>query len=157
MSPDGPPRKRRRGGRIALILIVAVTVIVIAGVVTVKALPRQQSQDTAGVQPTANTPSGDTEQALPSEQSQSTAGFHPTANTPSGDAEQIATTFLRAWSSGNLGEAAGLTDDSAVAQEALAGYRQGLNLRGLTGTVTGVAVASAPATPSAGRTTARSS
>ena len=147
MSPYGPPRKRRRGGRTALILIVAVAVIVIAGVVTVKALPRQQSQNTAGVQPTANTPAGDTEPALPSQQSPNTAGFHPTANTPAGDAEQVTTAFLRAWSSGNLGAAAGLTDDPTVAQEALASYRQGLNLRRLTGTVTGAVVASAPAVP----------
>jgi hypothetical protein len=104
-----------------LILVVAVAVIVIAGVVTVKALPRQQSQNTAG--------------------------FHPAASSPSGGAEQIATAFLRAWSSGDLGEAAGLTDDPAVAQDALAGYRRSLNLRTLTGTVTGTAVASAPVVP----------
>src|SRR5215472_12651915 len=80
MSPYGPPPKRRRGGgRIALICAVAVAVIVIAGVVTVKALPRQQSQNTAGSHPTASTPSGDAEPVTtaPRQQSQNTAGFHP--------------------------------------------------------------------------------
>jgi hypothetical protein len=120
MSSYSPPPKRRRGGRIAVILTVTVAVAGTAGVIIVKALPRQ---------------------------SQNTAGFHPTANSPSGDAEQVATAFLRAWSSGNLGEAAGLTDDATVAQAALADYREGLNLRRLTGTVTGAAVASAPAVP----------
>ncbi len=121
MSSHSRPPKRRRAGRIAVISIAAVTVTVIAGVVIVRALPRKESQNTAG--------------------------FHPTAHSPSGDAEQIAAAFLRAWSTGNLGEAAGLTDDPTVAQEALTGYRQGLNLRKLTGTVTGTAAASAPAVP----------
>jgi hypothetical protein len=155
MSPYGPPPKRRRGGRIALILIVTVAVMVTAGVVAVKALPRRQSQNNAGIHPTANSPSGDAEQTAgihptassPSGDAEQTAGFHPTASSPSGDAEQIATAFLRAWSSGNLSEAAALTDDPAVAQQALADYRQGLNLRRLTGTVTGTAVASAPPVP----------
>lgn len=121
MSPYSRPPKRRRAGRIALTSIVAVAVTVIAGVVIVKALPHKESMNTAG--------------------------FHPTAHSPSGDAEQIATSFLRAWSSGNLGEAADLTDDPTDAQEALTGYRQGLNLRKLTGTVTGTAAASAPEVP----------
>jgi len=122
MSPDSRPPKRRRAGRIAVtsIAVVAVTVIA-AGVVTAMALPRQQSKNTAG--------------------------FHPTADSPSADAMQIATTFLRAWSSGNLREAAGLTDDPAVALDALTAYRQSLNLRKLTGTVTGTAAASAPPVP----------
>jgi hypothetical protein len=122
MSPYSRPPKRRRAGRIALISIAAVAVTVIAGVGIVKALPGKESNN-------------------------NTAGFHPTARSPSGDAEQIATAFLRAWSSGNLGQAAGLTDDPAGAQQALTGYRQGLNLRKLTGTVTGTAAASAPTVP----------
>jgi hypothetical protein len=142
MSPYNPPPKRRRGGRIALMSIALVAVTVIAGVVIVKVLPGNQNNNsnTAGFHPTAHSPSGDAEQ-------KNTAGFHPTAHSPSGDAEQIATTFLRAWSSGNLGEAAGLTDDPTDAQEALTGYRQGLHLRKLTGTVTGTAAASAPQVP----------
>src|SRR5215469_2354030 len=84
MSHDRPP-KRRRAGRIALVSMALVAITVVAGVVVVRVLPRRQSENTAG--------------------------FHPTANSPSGDAEQIAVAFLRAWSSGNLGEAAGLTDD----------------------------------------------
>jgi Penicillin binding protein transpeptidase domain len=122
MSPYSRPPKRPPAGRIALISIAVVAVTVIAGVVIVKVLPGNQG-------------------------SNSTAGFHPTAHSPSGDAEQIATAFLRAWSGGNLGAAAGLTDDPADAQQALASYRQGLNLRRLTGTVTGTAAASAPAVP----------
>jgi hypothetical protein len=122
MSPYSRPSKRPPAGRIALILIAVVAIIVVAGVVIVKVVPGKQS-------------------------SNNTAGFHPTAHSPSGDAEQIAASFLRAWSGGNLGAAAGLTDDPAVAQQALAGYRQGLNLRKLTGTVTGTAAASAPAVP----------
>jgi hypothetical protein len=127
MSPYSPPPKRRRTGCIALISIAAVAVTVIAGVAIVRALPGKGSVNTAG--------------------------FHPTAKSPSGDAEQIVTAFLRAWSSGNLGEAAGLTDDPGDAQDALIAYRQGLNLRKLTGAVTGTAVASAPAVP-AGMTAA---
>jgi hypothetical protein len=121
MSPYSSPPKRRRAGCIALISIAVVAVTVIAGVVIMQALPHKESKNTAG--------------------------FHPTAHSPSGDAEQIATAFLRAWSGGNLGEAAGLTDDPTDAQEALTGYRQGLNLRKLTGTVTGTATASAPTVP----------
>ena len=121
MSPDSPPPKRRRTGCIALISIGVVAVTVIAGVAIVEALPREGSTNTAG--------------------------FHPTAKSPSGDAEQIVTAFLRAWSSDNLGAAAGLTDDPTLAQEALTAYHQGLNLRKLTGTVTGTAVASPPAVP----------
>jgi hypothetical protein len=130
MSPYGRPPRRRRAGRIALISIAVVAVTVIAGVVVVKALPGSQSINTTG--------------------------FHPTAHSPSADAEQIATAFLRAWSGGQLGEAAGLTDDPADAREALTGYRQGLNLRMLTGAVTGTAAATAPAVP-AGMPTAGAS
>jgi hypothetical protein len=122
MSPYSRPPKRRRAGRIAVMAIAAAAVTtVIAGVVIVKVLPHQEGKNTAG--------------------------FHPTADSPPGDAEQIAATFLRAWSSGNLSEAAGLTDDPTVALDALTAYRQDLNLRKLTGTVTGTATASAPAVP----------
>jgi hypothetical protein len=127
MSPYSPPPKRPRAGCIALISIGVVAVTVIAGVAIAKALHGKGSTNTAG--------------------------FHPTAKSPSGDAEQLVTAFLRAWSSGNLGEAASLTDDPLDAQDALTAYRQGLNLRKLTGAVTGTAVASAPAVP-AGMTAA---
>lgn len=127
MSPYSRPPRRPRAGRIALIALGVVAVTVVAGVVIVRALPRKDSENTAG--------------------------FHPTAHSPSRDAEQVAAAFLRAWSSGDLGAAAGLTDDPVVAQEALAGYRQGLNLRKLTGTITGTAAATAPAVP-AGMTAA---
>jgi hypothetical protein len=126
MSPYSSLPKRRRTGCIALISIGAVAAAAIAGVAIVKALPGKASP---------------------------TAGFHPTAKSPSGDAEQLVTAFLRAWSSGNLGEAASLTDDPLDAQDALTAYRQGLNLRKLTGAVTATAVASAPAVP-AGMTAA---
>ena len=121
MSPYNPPPKRPPAGRIAVILIAVVAIIVIAGVIIVKAHPGGQSTNTAG--------------------------FHSTAQSPSADAERIAAAFLRAWSGGDLGEAGDLTDDPADAQEALAAYRQGLNLRRLTCTVTGTAAASPPAVP----------
>jgi Penicillin binding protein transpeptidase domain/NTF2-like N-terminal transpeptidase domain len=122
MSPYSRPPKRPPAGRIALISIAVVAIIMIAGVVIVKVLPGKQSTN-------------------------NTAGSHPTAHSPSGDAEQIAAAFLRAWSGGDLSAAAGLTDDPADAHEALAAYRQGLNLRKLTATVTGTAAASPPAVP----------
>jgi Penicillin binding protein transpeptidase domain len=127
ISLYSPPPERRRTGCIALISIGAVAAALIAGVAIVKALPGKGSPDTAG--------------------------FHPTAKSPSADAKQLVTAFLRAWSSGNLGEAANLTDDPLDAEDALTAYRQGLNLRKLTGTVTGTAVTSAPAVP-AGMTAA---
>jgi hypothetical protein len=122
MSAYSRPPQRRRAGRIALILIALAVVTVIVGVAVVKVLPGHHSDN-------------------------NTAGFHPAAYSPSADAEQIATAFLRAWSAGKLGAAAGLTDDPADARQALTGYRQGLNLRKLTGAVTGTAAATAPALP----------
>jgi len=59
------------------------------------------------------------------------SGFQPSATTPAGDAEQTADAFLTAWQGGNDAQAAGLTDDPADAQTALAAYRTGLNLSGL--------------------------
>ena len=122
VSAYGRPPRHRRAGRIALIVVAVVVVAAIAGVGVVKVLPGMQGND-------------------------NTAGFHPAGHSPSADAEQIAAAFLRAWSAGQLGEAAGLTDDPAGARRALAGYRQGLNLRKLTGAVTGTAAAMAPAVP----------
>ena len=121
-SAYGRPPRRRRAGRIALILVAVVVVAVIAGVGVVKVLPGLQGND-------------------------NTAGFHPAGHSPSADAEQIAAAFLRAWSAGRLGEAAGLTDDPAGARQALTGYHRGLNLRKLAGAVTGTAAATAPAVP----------
>jgi hypothetical protein len=121
------PPKRRRTGRIALVLTALVAFAAVAGVGIVMVLHRGESINNAG--------------------------FHPTAHSPSADAEQVAAAFLRAWSGGNVSEAAGLTDDPAVSRAALADYRQILNLRKMTVAVTGTAAAKAPAVP-AGMTAA---
>ncbi|MDR3035156.1 MAG: hypothetical protein LBV78_19005, partial [Kitasatospora sp.] len=73
--PYGPPPKRRRAGRIALVTITLAVLTVIAGVGIVKALPGNNQTNTS-----SNT---------------SVTGFRPTAHSPSADAEQIATAFLR--------------------------------------------------------------
>jgi hypothetical protein len=109
-----------------------VAAIVIAIAVTVKAAPGARS--TGGSQPTA---------ALPTTAS-------PTAASSAADAEQVATAFLRAWSGGDIGQAAGLTDDPTAARAALTAYGQDLNLRKLAGTVTGSAVGAPDASPGSG-------
>ena len=83
--------------------------------------------------------------------SQSTAALPTTASpsSPAG-AEQVTTAFLQAWSSGAIGRAAGLTDDPSAARAALTAYGQDLNLRKLTGIVTGSAVGAPGASPDAG-------
>ena len=126
----GPPRRRRAG--CVVLVLVSVTVIVVAGAFAVKAWPRKQ--DTAGLHRAAA-------------REQDTAGFHPTGQSPSGDAEQVTTVFLRAWSSGAIGEAAGMTDDPAAARAALTAYGQDLYLRKLTGTVVSSTTTSGPGSP----------
>jgi len=126
---DHPPR-RRRAGCVALVLI-SVAVIAAAGAFAVTAWPR--SQNTAALHP-----------AAPSPRRQDTAGFHPTGQSPAVDAEQVTAAFLRAWSSGAIGEAASLTDDPAAAGAALTAYGQDLHLRKLTGIVVGSTATSAP-------------
>ena len=131
---DGPPRRRRAG--CVVLVLVSVSVIVVAGAFAVQAWPRKQ--DTAGLQPAAQPAAA---------RKQDTAGFHPTGQSPSGAAEQVASAFLRAWSSGATGEAAGMTDDPAAARAALTAYGRDLYLRKLTGTVVSSTATSAPGSP----------
>jgi hypothetical protein len=74
-------------------------------------------------------------------------GFVPTGSTPGEDASQITAAFLQAWQSGDIGKAAGLTDNPTAAQAALTTYAKDLNLKKLSGSVTSEAETSAPAAP----------
>jgi hypothetical protein len=131
----GPPRRPRTGIIVAVSLAAVAAVvaaIVIAIVVMVKAAPGSGS--TGG--------------------SQSTATLNITASpgAPSSpaDAEEVTTAFLQAWSSGDMGKAAGLTDDPSAARAALTAYGQDLNMRKLTGIVTGSAAGAPGASPDIG-------
>ena len=137
---EDPPRRPRAGW--VVLALISVAVIFVAGALAVKGWPRQQN--TAGSQPAATRQQDTAGFADRRDPPQDTAGFHPTAQSPSGDAEQVTTAFLRAWSSGAIGEAAGLTDDPAAAQAALTAYAQGLYLRRLTGSVVSSTATSAP-------------
>jgi hypothetical protein len=137
----GPPRRPRTGiivGASIAAVAAVVAAIVIAIVVMVKAAPGSGS--TGGSQATA---------ALPTTAS-------PAATSSPAAAEQVTTAFLRAWSSGDIRNAAGLTDDPSAAQAALVAYGQDLNLRKLTGTVTGSAVGAPGASPGTGPAAATS-
>jgi hypothetical protein len=138
---DDPPR-RRRVGCITAVLISVAAIAVGGGAFAVKAWPGKQ--DTAGSHPIVprTQDSAGLHSAVP--RTQNTAGFHPTAQSPAGDAEQVTTAFLQAWSSGAIGEAAGLTDDPAAARAALTAYGQYLYLRKLTGTVVSSTPTSGP-------------
>jgi hypothetical protein len=59
------------------------------------------------------------------------SGFQPTATAPADAAKETAAAFLSAWQSGNLQQAAGLTDDPSQALSTLGAYRKNLNLAGL--------------------------
>jgi hypothetical protein len=59
-------------------------------------------------------------------------GFLPTGNSAGQDAEQITGAFLRAWGTGDLGQAARYTDHPAAAEAALVTYRKYLHLSKLT-------------------------
>ena len=68
-----------------------------------------------------------------------TYGLIPTGSTSQADGQQIATAFLKAWESGNLTQAANLTNHPAAAKAALATYAKYLDLGKMTaktGTVT---------------------
>jgi len=141
-APGGPPRRPRTGIIVAVSVaaiaaVVAAVVIVI--VVMVKAAPGSAS--TGGDRPTASLPTTASSAAAP----------------PLAGAEQVATAFLQAWSSGDISRAAGLTDDPAAARAALTAYGQDLNLRKLTGTMTGPAVGAPGASPGTGAAQAASS
>ena len=63
-----------------------------------------------------------------------TYGLIPTGSTPQADGQQITTAFLKAWESGNLTEAANLTNHPAAAKAALATYAKYLDLGKMTAT-----------------------
>jgi hypothetical protein len=143
---DGSSRRARAG--CVVLALLSVAVIFAAGVLVVKPWPRQQN--TAGLHAAATRGQGTASLHPAVTREQNTAGFHPTARSPSGEAEQVTTAFLRAWSSGAVAEAAGLTDDPAAARAALTAYGQDLHLRKLTGTVVSSTTASsAPGSPDA--------
>ena len=142
MAPYVEPPGRRRAGGVAIVLASVAVVAIAAGAFAVTAWPR--SQDTAGAQPAVSRTQDTAGVHSTAPPTHNTAGFQATAQSPSGDAEQVTTAFLQAWSSGAIGQAAGLTDDPAAAQAALTAYAQDLYLRNLTGTV----VSSTPATAS---------
>ncbi len=143
----GGPLRRPRTGVIVGASVAAVAAVVAAAVaavvVTVKAAPGGGS--TGGSQPVA---------ALPTT-ALSTTAPPAAASSPAG-AEQVTTAFLRAWASGDLAAAAGLTDDPPAARAALTAYGQDLNLRKLTGAVTGSAVGAPWASPGTGAAAAAS-
>ena len=137
----GPPGRPRTG------IIVAASIAAVAGVVAaiviaivVMVKPAPGSGSTGGSPSTAAFP---------------TTASPATASSLAG-AEQVTTAFVQAWSSGDIGKAAGLTDDPSAAQAALIAYGQGLNLRKLTGIVTGSAVGAPAASPDAGAAAAGS-
>ena len=120
----GPPRRPRTGVIVAASLAAVAAVvaaIVIAIMIMVKGAPGSGSTSTA---------------ALPATASPATAS---TAASPG----PVVTAFLQAWSSGDIGKAAGLTDDPSAARAALTAYGRELNLRQLTGSVVGAPGAAA--------------
>jgi Penicillin binding protein transpeptidase domain len=123
---DGPPKHPRTSVIVAASMVGVVAVV---GAIVIMAKAAPGSGSTGGAASTA---------ALPTTAS-------PAAASSLADAEQVTTAFLRAWSSGDIGKAAGLTDDPAAARTALTAYGRDLNLRRLTGTVTGSAAAGADA------------
>jgi hypothetical protein len=142
MSPYEDQPRRRRAGYIAIALVSVAVIAVAGGAFAVTAWPR--SQHAAGSHPTAPATRSTAGLHSSAPPTRNTAGFRATAQSPSGDAEQVTTAFLQAWSNGAIGEAAGLTDDPAVAQAALTAYAQDLYLRKLTGTVVSSTPTSAP-------------
>ena len=110
----GPSRHARRGGggkngkkRNIIIAAVTTAVVAIAAVIVV---------------------------VVTSGGNKNTTGFVPTGSSPEADAQEITTAFIQAWKAGDLNQAARYTDRPAAAQAALAGYRNTLHLRKLTGT-----------------------
>jgi Penicillin binding protein transpeptidase domain/NTF2-like N-terminal transpeptidase domain len=66
-------------------------------------------------------------------------GLVPNGGSAQADAQQVATTFLTAWQTGNLAQAANYTDQPAAAQAGLAAYAKDLNLGKFTATASSVA------------------
>jgi hypothetical protein len=139
----GPPRRPRTGIIVAASMAAVAAVvaaIVIAIVIMVKAAPG----------------SGSTGKTTPSTAALPATAPPAAASSPAG-AEQVTAAFLRPWSGGDIGTAAGLTDDPSAARAALAAYGQDLSLRKLAGTVTGSAVGAPGADPVTGAAAAASS
>jgi hypothetical protein len=70
-------------------------------------------------------------------------GYLPTGSSPSQDAQQTARAFLRAWDRGDLAKAADYTNHPAAAKAALTAFQTDLHLRKLTSTAGSVASISA--------------
>ncbi|MBR7838218.1 hypothetical protein KDL01_33410 [Actinospica durhamensis] len=88
------------------------------------------------------------------------SGFQPTATAPADAAKETAAAFLADWQSGNLQQAAAMTDDSASALTALTAYKKDLNLAGLqlaaqSSTAETLDLATQAATPASGATAAQ--
>jgi hypothetical protein len=83
-----------------------------------------------------------------------TYGLIPTGSTSQADGQQITTAFLKAWESGNLTQAANLTNHPAAAKAALATYAKYLDLGKLTAK-TGSVTSAAGSTSAAPRETAK--
>jgi hypothetical protein len=140
----GPPRRPRTGVIVAAsiaAIAAVVAAVVIAIVVTVKAAPGSRS--TSGLPSAASFPATAVPTTAP-----------PVAALSLASAERVTAAFLRAWSSGDIRAAAGLTDDPSAARAALTAYGQDLNLRKLTGTVTGSVVGAPQASPGTGEAVA---
>jgi Penicillin binding protein transpeptidase domain len=79
--------------------------------------------------------------------STSTTGFQPTGTSPRQDALQITSAFIKAWRSGDLGQAARYTDHPPAAKSALETYRKYLHLGKLTGSAVSAKSAGASSAP----------
>jgi hypothetical protein len=118
-KPARPPRKRRK-------LLWGITAGVVAVIVVI-----------AGVTVTVLRHNGP---GTP------TYGLIPTGSTSQADGQQITTAFLKAWESGNLTQAANLTNHPAAAKAALATYAKYLDLGKMTATAGSVTSASGSTT-----------
>jgi hypothetical protein len=121
IGPGRPGRRRRGKRRTAIVAATAGVLAVVAAIAVIVTV------------------------VLPGGSGNST-GFVPTGDSAVQDAEQITGAFLTAWQAGDLGQAARYTDHPAVAQAALATYRQYLHLSKLTATVDGATALSASGT-----------
>jgi hypothetical protein len=81
-------------------------------------------------------------------------GLIPTGSTSQADGQQITTAFLKAWESGNLTQAANLTNHPAAAKAALATYAKYLDLGKMTAT-TGSVTSAAGSTSAVPRESAQ--
>ena len=150
-GPDGwydrRETRRRRAGCVVWALVSVALVGVVGGLFALNAWPLKQNSAGLHLTTPRKQATVSSRPIATAAAQQNTAGFHTTAQSPAEAAEQVTTAFLRAWSRGAIGEAAGLTDDPAAAQVALTTYGQDLYLRLLTGTVISSTTTSAPGSP----------